>query len=93
MTDEERRAYRVVGRVQGVGFRWWTRATATELGLTGNVRNARDGSVEIEACGSPSALAHFEERLRAGPRSARVEQIQALEPPAGDLPAGFEIKR
>ena len=51
----------VRGRVQGVGFRWWTRARALELGLTGFARNLDDGRVEICAQGPPGAI----ERLRA----------------------------
>jgi acylphosphatase len=50
----------VRGRVQGVGFRWWTRARALELGLVGFARNMDDGRVEICAQGSPEAI----ERLR-----------------------------
>ena len=40
---------RVVGRVQGVGFRWYVQQAATQLGLTGTVRNMRDGRVEVWA--------------------------------------------
>jgi acylphosphatase len=46
----------VRGRVQGVGFRWWTRGRALELGLTGHARNAADGRVEVVAQGSPEAV-------------------------------------
>ena len=45
------RAYRIVGRVQGVGFRWWTRRTAERLSLYGSVRNLTDGSVEVHVTG------------------------------------------
>ncbi len=41
----------VHGRVQGVGFRWWTRARASELGLTGYASNLSDGRVEVVAEG------------------------------------------
>ena len=41
----------VHGRVQGVGFRWWVRARALELGLVGHARNAGDGRVEVVAQG------------------------------------------
>ena len=56
----ERAAIFVRGRVQGVGFRWWTRARALELGLSGFARNLTDGRVEISAQGPPEAI----ERLR-----------------------------
>ncbi|MGL4176385.1 MAG: acylphosphatase [Dermatophilaceae bacterium] len=42
----------VRGRVQGVGFRWWVRARALELGLTGHARNTADGRVEVVAEGA-----------------------------------------
>lgn len=42
----------VKGHVQGVGFRWWTRARALELGLTGSATNLADGRVEVVAEGS-----------------------------------------
>lgn len=46
----------VSGRVQGVGFRWWTRARALELGLTGSASNLEDGRVEVVAEGPVPAL-------------------------------------
>ena len=45
----------VRGRVQGVGFRWWTRSRALELGLVGWARNTEDGRVEVVAEGSEEA--------------------------------------
>jgi acylphosphatase len=45
----------VRGHVQGVGFRWWTRARALELGLTGRATNLADGRVEVVAEGPPDA--------------------------------------
>ena len=46
----------VSGRVQGVGFRWWTQNTARALGLAGSVRNLPDGRVEVYAQGNPDAV-------------------------------------
>ena len=46
----------VKGRVQGVGFRWWTRARALELGLVGSATNLDDGRVEVVAEGREQAL-------------------------------------
>lgn len=49
--DDVRATIFVRGRVQGVGFRWWTRARARELGLVGYARNLDDGRVEVSAQG------------------------------------------
>ncbi len=57
----------VRGTVQGVGFRWWTRARALELGLVGHARNTADGRVEIVAQGSPDAVDALEALLRESP--------------------------
>lgn len=89
----ERRAYRITGVVQGVGFRWWARHTATDLGLRGTVRNARDGSVELEAEGEPEALKRLEERLARGPAAARVDSLETESPGEASLPESFEIVR
>ena len=61
----------VRGRVQGVGFRWWTRARALELGLVGHARNTSDGRVEIVAQGDPDAIAALEALLREDPSTTR----------------------
>lgn len=66
----------VRGRVQGVGFRWFASDTAESLGLTGWVRNLKDGSVEAEAQGTEEALVEFVERLRTGNPAARVDSIE-----------------
>lgn len=89
----EHRAYRVTGTVQGVGFRWWTRKLAARNDLRGTVRNAGDGSVEIEVLGDAPVLDDFEAQLRVGPPAARVAEVQRREP-TGEPPAtGFEIIR
>jgi acylphosphatase len=71
-------AKRVVvrGRVQGVGFRFATLDEAASLGVTGWVRNRRDGSVEAWLQGSDEAVARVVEWCRAGPRAARVDGIE-----------------
>lgn len=89
----ERRAYRVTGRVQGVGFRWWTRTSASDMGLRGTVQNLSDGSVEVRAAGPAAALDALEARLRHGPIAASVEGVERTEPGEDDIPAGFEILR
>ena len=86
-------AFRVTGRVQGVGFRWWTRSLGERLGVVGTVRNAADGSVEVQARGSDDALRELERLLAEGPPHARVtavERIPVLLPASAD---GFQVVR
>jgi len=61
----------VKGQVQGVGFRWWTRARALELGLAGSATNLADGRVEVVAEGSEQACRALLAALATGP--GRVE--------------------
>lgn len=85
-------AYRVQGRVQGVGFRWWVRAQATRLGLAGTVRNRDDGSVEVHLRGPASAVASMRDLLSHGPPGARVDAVE--EHPFAELPSdAFTIVR
>lgn len=74
---EEARGYLVHGRVQGVGFRWWTRRIADRLGVTGWVRNLPTGSVEARARGTLEALAAFEESLGKGPPMSHVSSVES----------------
>jgi len=69
------RHYRVEGRVQGVGFRYFTTRTARRLALSGWVRNCADGSVEAQACGDPEILKQFEEELQRGPSFSKVTKL------------------
>lgn len=88
------RAYRVSGRVQGVGFRWFTRETARELGLRGTVRNVTDGTVEVVADGPEEAMTRLRSRLEKGPRGAEVASVRETAPPADHpLPDTFAILR
>jgi len=61
----------VRGRVQGVGFRWWTRSRALELGLVGFARNLVDGRVEICAQGSPEAIRRLRALIEEEPSTTR----------------------
>lgn len=65
----------IYGRVQGVGFRYFTWKEAERLGVKGTVRNRQDGSVEVIAQGSETQLAAFEQWLNVGPRTAKVERV------------------
>lgn len=73
------RLIRVHGRVQGVFYRNWTVAEARALGLAGWVRNRDDGTVEILACGTASAIDALIERCRDGPPAAQVTRIDSAE--------------
>ena len=85
---------RIVGRVQGVGFRWFVGRHAGRLGLTGFARNLADGRVEVVAAGSEAALDALEAELRHGPSGARVDDLarsEASEAEAGT--DGFRTRR
>jgi acylphosphatase len=75
------------GLVQGVGYRYWTRRTATARNLEGWVRNRRDGSVEAVFAGPEQAVAEMIALCRRGPASARVDTVDenAAEPDALNL--------
>ena len=73
---EQARLYRVKGRVQGVGFRFFVEAEARRLRLRGYVRNLYDGRVEVYAIAKESVLAQLRERLEMGPPASRVEQVE-----------------
>lgn len=91
-SDEMSRAVRVEGRVQGVGFRWWTVRTAESLGLRGWVRNRPDGAVEVHFAGSREVVERMEAALGHGPGGARVDRV-AGHGEASALPEqGFEIR-
>ncbi len=66
----------ISGRVQGVGFRYFTRLNANRLGLNGWVRNLENGNVEVLLQGPEGSVNEMLERLGQGPGSARVDQIE-----------------
>jgi acylphosphatase len=85
------RRYVVKGRVQGVGFRWFTDDAARREGVRGYVRNQHDGTVEIMAEADQEALLRFERAIRRGPGGARVDDVETLDmEPSGGY-AGFSV--
>jgi len=82
----------VEGRVQGVGFRMFTRTLARRLGVAGYVRNLPDGRVEAVAEGDPKAVETFLKGLRAGPRRARVDRLDVRDQPPTSEFASFDIR-
>jgi len=81
----------VSGVVQGVGFRYYTRKRASELGLSGWVRNLADGRVEVWVEGQPAPVEQLLEWLRRGPPGARVGGCEAREVPPAALER-FEVR-
>jgi len=71
-----RRRIIVHGRVQGVAFRYATRARARALGVDGWVRNRPDGTVEAVVEGEPGLVAEFTSFCRVGPPAARVDRVE-----------------
>jgi acylphosphatase len=79
----------VRGRVQGVGFRWWTRSRALELGLVGSASNLADGRVEVIAEGSRDHCQRLLTALRSGESPGSVETVvERWSEPKGGL-TGF----
>ena len=80
MADKDICTVRIVigGRVQGVGFRFWTERVAGELGISGWVRNRRDGKVEALLSGPQDKLNEMLQRCNQGPRSARVDSVRVV---------------
>lgn len=69
----------ISGRVQGVGFRYFTYRTAKELNIKGWVKNLQDGTVETVFTGSPENVYNMKEKLKEGPPSAKVQKIEEVE--------------
>jgi acylphosphatase len=84
----------VHGYVQGVGFRWWVRARALELGLVGHARNTVDGRVEVVAQGPAESVDRLQALLTEVPsttrRPGRVTQVVSQRGAAKDGVTSFE---
>ena len=76
----------VFGKVQGVGFRYYTHKKARELSISGFVKNMPDGSVYIEAEGTEASLHQFANWCGDGPSWARVVKVDRQDVPV----CGFE---
>jgi len=91
MTMQEAVRVVVSGRVQGVGYRYFTRQKALEHGLVGTVRNLPDGGVEVRAEGARSALVCLVADLRRGPALSLVLACTTNSAPATGGHSTFEI--
>jgi len=86
------RRFVIHGRVQGVGFRWFTHDAAVREGVHGWVRNLADGSVEVFAEGESGSMRRLEAAVRRGPASAHVETFETEEHAPTGRATGFEIR-
>lgn len=86
------RRYLLSGRVQGVGFRYFTQRVAAQHGISGWVRNTPDGRVEIEAEADAEAMRQFEDRISAGPPGGHVDQLETTQIAVGPIRSGFSIR-
>ena len=87
-----RRKYRVHGRVQGVGFRYTVTQAANALGLTGWVRNERDGTVTTELQGNADAIEMLWEMVGRG-SFIRIDSYDMIELSVDKTERGFQVRR
>ena len=73
------RTYRVHGRVQGVGFRYFVKQNADALGVRGFVRNDDDGGVSVYALGNADAVSQLAAAIHQGPRFSEVRTVEEKE--------------
>jgi acylphosphatase len=86
------RRFRVTGRVQGVGYRFFAEQAARAEGLSGWVQNQFDGSVEVVAEGDRESVTRFEAKLRRGPAHARVDRVDVDEDVPSGRSTGFRVR-
>ena len=82
----------VHGRVQGVGFRYFVKHVGNCLGLTGDVRNCPDSTVEIVVEGDARKIADFIKQVEQGPSLARVERVDVVDIPIRGTYGSFSIE-
>ncbi|WP_027586452.1 acylphosphatase [Acidipropionibacterium thoenii] len=80
----------VRGKVQGVGFRYFVQETAEALAVSGTVRNCADGTVKAELEGPDQAVQAVVDRLKQGPRMARVDGVETIPGKATGV-TGFQV--
>ena len=83
---------KVYGKVQGVGFRYYTLRQANKLGVKGWVRNARDGTVEIVAQGDPASLDKLSAAVKQGSPASEVKRIHVEETDGMKRYSSFQVK-
>ena len=86
------RRFVISGRVQNVGFRYFTQNAAAREGVAGWVQNLPDGRVEVFVEGDEDAVTRVERAIRSGPPGARVENVYVQDDEAAGTLKGFTIK-
>jgi len=79
--EKNAKRYYVSGTVQGVGYRYFAERAASHLGVSGYVRNLRDGRVEVYAIGAAESLTSLRQRLERGPIGASVDKVAEEDAP------------
>ncbi len=94
MSEEPLLVWRIVvaGHVQGVGYRHFARRTALRFGVSGWVRNRRDGAVEMVVAGPADRIEAALAELRRGPLGAHVLDFRIVSINETEHPVGFEIR-
>ena len=82
----------VSGMVQGVGFRYYALREAERAGVSGWVRNRRDGTVEIEAQGEEEALEAFLAAVRRGPAFSVIRRMEVAPIPELECAGDFDVR-
>lgn len=93
MTENERMYAHVIGKVQGVGYRYFVLRKAEPLGLTGYVRNDPDGSVYVVAEGHPALLDELLQALHRGPFGSVVKHVHSTRSKATGEFNSFSVDR
>jgi acylphosphatase len=83
---------RITGRVQGVSYRVWARSEAEAIGVTGWVRNERDGSVTALIAGPKGKVSRMVDALWEGPAAASVQYVATEDATVAQVPSGFSIQ-
>jgi len=86
------RRFVISGRVQNVGFRYFTQNAAAREGVAGWVQNLPDGRVEVFVEGDEDAVTRVERAIRSGPPGARVDHVDVQDEEAAGALKGFRIK-
>jgi len=92
MSEMIRKRVPLSGRVQGVGFRYFTRQASSGQEVAGFVRNLPDGRVEVEAQGPQDEVDRFLGNVRIGPPGSRIDEVSVETIPVRPEDDGFDIR-